>query len=104
MRNQLTTLVLLAAIGSGSMYAAEEIRTVSYFSDVYINDHDASAQLLGPGKFMASAIFAKIGVHLNWHAGELPATQSAGGNESLRKAFGIGTLEQAPESASAGAL
>jgi len=104
MRNQLTTLVLLAAIGSGSMYAAEETRTVSYFSDVYINDHDASAQLLGPGKFMASAIFAKIGVHLNWHAGELPVANSAAGDESAQRAFGIRTVEHAPESATPGAL
>jgi hypothetical protein len=104
MRSQLTTVVLLAAIGSSSMYAAEKTRTVVYVSDVYISDRDGSSELLGPGKVVASAIFAKIGVRLNWRAGELPATQSAAGNESIRKAFGVRTLQRAPESATAGAL
>src|SRR5580692_9280860 len=104
MRSQLTTVVLLAAIGGGGMYAAEKSRTVVYFSDVYISDRDASAQLLKPGKVLASGIFEKIGVHVNWRTGELSATRGDAGNETLRKAFGIRTLEHAPESATPGAL
>jgi hypothetical protein len=98
MRSQLTTVVLLAAIG-GSMYAAEKTRV-----DVYRSNRDDSSELLGPGKIVASGIFEKVGVHLNWRAGELPATQSAAGNGALQKAFGIRTLEHAPESATADAL
>jgi len=98
MRTQLTTVVLLAAIG-GSMYAAEKTRV-----DVYRSNRDDSSELLGPGKIVASGIFEKVGVHLNWRAGELPATQSAAGNGALQKAFGIRTLEHAPESATADAL
>jgi hypothetical protein len=100
MRSQLATVVLLAAISGGCMYAAEKTRTSIYVSEVYISDRDESSQLLGPGKALASGIFEKIGVRLHWHAGELPATQSAAGN----RAFGIRTLEHAPESATAGAL
>src|ERR1700691_4899130 len=98
MRSQLTTVVLLAVFG-GSMYAAEKTRV-----DVYLNNRDDSSELLGPGKIVASGIFEKVGVHLNWRAGELPATQSAAGNGALQKAFGIRTLEHAPESATADAL
>jgi len=99
MRSQFTTVVLLAAIGSGSMYAAEKTSVV-----VYISDRDDSSELLRPGKVVASAIFAKIGVRLNWRAGELPATHSAAGNGAPQKVFGVRTLEHAPESATAGAL
>jgi hypothetical protein len=63
--------------------------------DVYINGHDDSAQLLGPGTPLASAIFGKIGVRVIWHTGELQAGQNA---------FGIRTVEHAPESATAEAL
>jgi hypothetical protein len=104
MRSQLTTVVLLAAIGGGGMYAAEKTHAVVYVSDVYISDRDASAQLLGPGKVLATGIFGKIGVRLNWRAGELPAAKSAAGNESAQRAFGIRTVEHAPESATQGAL
>jgi hypothetical protein len=50
MRSQLTTVVLLAAIGSGSMYAAEKTRKAVYVSDVYLSNRDGSSELLGPGK------------------------------------------------------
>jgi hypothetical protein len=103
MRSQFTTVVLLAAIGSGNMYAAEKTRTVVYVSDVYLSNRDDSSELLGPGKAVASAIFARIGVHLHWREGELPAIQSAAGNGALR-VFGVRTLEHAPESATADAL
>jgi hypothetical protein len=99
MRSQLTTVVLLAVLGSGSVYAAEKTRV-----DVYICGSDDSAQLLGAGKILASGIFEKIGVHVNWRTGELSATRGGAGNETLRKAFGIRTLEHAPESATPGAL
>jgi hypothetical protein len=99
MRSQLSTVVLLAVMGSGSMYAAEKTRV-----DVYISDSDDSAQLLSPGKVLATGIFGKIGVRLNWRAGELPATQGAAGHEAVQRAFGLRTLEHAPESATPGAL
>jgi hypothetical protein len=99
MRSQSTTVVLLAVMGGGSMYAAEQTRV-----DVYLSNRDDSAQLLGAGKILASGIFEKIGVHVNWRTGELSATRGDAGNQTLRKAFGIRTLEHAPESATAGAL
>jgi hypothetical protein len=99
MRSQLTMVVLLAAMGRGSMYAAEKTFVV-----VYVSGRDASAQLLGPGKVLATGIFGKIGVRLNWRAGELPAAQDAAGQEAVQKAFGIRTLEHAPGSATPGAL
>jgi len=103
MRSQLTTVVLLAAIGA-SMSAAEKTSTAVTVCDVYLSNHDDSSELLGPGKAVAGAIFAKIGVRLHWRAGELPATQNAVGNADLQKAFGIRTLQHAPESATADAL
>lgn len=63
--------------------------------DVYLNGRDASRQLLEPGKPIASSIFQKIGVRLNWLTGELPASKTA---------FGIRTAEHAPRSATGDAL
>jgi hypothetical protein len=63
--------------------------------DVYVSGRDGSALLLGSGRPLAAAIFKKIGVRIIWRTGELPAGQ---------RAFGIRTLEQAPESATSGAL
>lgn len=100
---QLTTVALLAAMGPGNICSAEKTR-VTYVSDVYVSNRDESPQFLGPGKVIASAIFEKIGVRLNWRAGELPATRNVAANESLQKAFGIHTAEHAPESATPGAL
>jgi hypothetical protein len=99
MRSQLTTVALLAVMGGGSIYAAEQTRV-----DVYLSNRDGSAQLMGAGKILASSIFEKIGVHVNWRTGELSPTRGDAGNETLRKAFGIRTLEHAPESATPGAL
>jgi len=53
---------------------------------------------------LASSIFAKIGVHLHWHVGELPATQSSAGDGAIQKVIGVRTLEHAPESAATDAL
>jgi len=63
--------------------------------DVYLNGHDDSAELLWPGKVLASGIFERIGVHVNWHTGERPAGQIS---------FGIRTADRAPASAALGAL
>jgi hypothetical protein len=84
MSRQLTALVLLAVMGSCGMYAAEMTRI-----DVYIGDSDSSAQLLRAGKVVASGIFEKIGVHLNWRTGKLAD------NAFPQKAFGIRTPAQA---------
>jgi hypothetical protein len=99
MRSQITTVVLLAVMARGSIYAAEQTRV-----DVYLSNRDDSAQLLRAGKILASGIFEKIGVHVNWRTGELSATRGDAGNETPQKAFGIRTLEHAPESATPGAL
>jgi len=104
MGSQLTTVVLLAAIGGVSTYAAQKTRPAVYVSDVYLSNRDGSSELLGPGTVVASGIFAKIGVHLRWHLGELPATRSAAGDGAIQKVFGIRTLEHAPESATPDAL
>jgi hypothetical protein len=63
--------------------------------NVYINDNDDSLQLLGHGTALASGIYKKIGVRLNWRLGEAPTGQPA---------FGIRTVEHAPASAAPGAL
>ena len=93
MRNQWKAVVLLAVVGSGRLCAAETMRV-----DVYVSDSDGSAELLRTGKIVASGIFEKIGVHVNWRTGKLP------GQATPQKAFGVLTLEHAPESAAAGAL
>jgi len=46
MRSQLTMVVLLAAMGRGSMYAAEKTSVV-----VYVSGRDASASCWGLAKF-----------------------------------------------------
>jgi hypothetical protein len=86
-------------MGKGGMYAAERNRV-----DVYLSDRDESARLLGAGKVVASGIFEKIGVHIDWRTGEPSATRGGDGDETLPKAFAIRTLEKAPESATPGAL
>jgi len=93
MRSQLATVVLLGVMGSSGLYAAETTRV-----DVYISGSDGSSQLLREGKILASGIFEKIGVHVIWRTGKLAD------NATPQKAFGILTLEHAPESAGAGAL
>jgi hypothetical protein len=95
----LATVVLLAVIDGGSIYAADKTR-----ADVYINDRDDSALLLGPGKVLASGMFEQIGVRLVWHKGELPAAKSAGRSDVSQPVFAIRTLEHPLESATSGAL
>jgi hypothetical protein len=92
MKLQSTALILAAVawpgLGQSRVAAVEAV-------DVYVSGRDGSSLLLGSGRPLAAAIFKKIGVRINWHAGELQAGQ---------RAFGIRTLEQAPESATSGAL
>jgi hypothetical protein len=76
-------------------FSVEEAAAIRQTVDVYLNGQDASSLLLGPGKPLASRIFQKIGVRLNWRTGELPARQAA---------FGIRTARHAPESANGEAL
>jgi hypothetical protein len=93
MNIRLAMVILLAAMDGASMYAAEKARV-----DVYISDRDDSAQLLGPGKVLASGIFDQIGVRLVWHNGELPASSAS------QPVFSIRTLEHPLESATSTAL
>jgi hypothetical protein len=81
-------LVLMAVVGP----AWGQSRLTA---DVYLNGRDASSILLAPGKSLASSIFQKIGVRLNWRTGELPKGKAA---------FGIRTAEHAPKSATGEAL
>jgi hypothetical protein len=92
MKLQFTALILAAVAWPGlGQSRAAMVDAV----DVYVSGRDGSALLLGSGRPLAAAIFKKIGVRINWHAGELQTGQHA---------FGIRTLEQAPESATSGAL
>jgi len=99
MRIGFITVLLPATIGTVSLYAADKTRV-----DVYISGRDDSPILLGPAKPMPSAIFEKIGVRLNWHDGELRPAGGAGRGAAVLLAFGIRTVEHAPESATSGAL
>lgn len=63
--------------------------------DVYVNDRDDSALLLGPGIPTASDLFKKIGIRIYWHVGELQVGQSG---------FGIRATVHAPKSATSEAL
>ena len=98
MNIRLAMVILLAAMDGASMYAAEKARV-----DVYISDRDDSAQLLGPGKVLASGIFDQIGVRLVWHSGILPMAKMARRDASV-PAFAIRTVEHPLESATSGAL
>ncbi|SPF48843.1 exported hypothetical protein [Candidatus Sulfopaludibacter sp. SbA4] len=89
MRFRFTPLILAAVAWPG--FGQSVPTTV----EIYVNSRDDSAQLLGPGTPMASGIFKKIGVRLNWHRGEAPLGQNA---ISLR------TVEHAPESATPEAM
>ena len=60
-------------------FSVEEAAAIRQTVDVYLSEQDASSLLLGPGKPLASRIFQKIGVHLNWRSGELTARQAAFG-------------------------
>jgi hypothetical protein len=104
MGSQWTMVVLLAAIGSGSTYAGEKTQTTVYVSEVYLSNRDGSCDLLGTGKVVASSLFARIGVRLHWHEGELPAAQSSTGDGAIQKLIGVHTLARAPESATPEAL
>ncbi len=95
----LLAAVLVGSIEGGSLYAAEKTRV-----DIYINDHDDSAQLLGSSKVLASGIFEQIGLRLVWHNGEPPTAKSAGQTDPGQPVFAIRTLEHALESATSGAL
>jgi hypothetical protein len=99
MRIQLTTAVLAAAISAGCAFAAGQTQV-----DVYINAHDDSSLLIGSGTIIASAVYQRIGVRLNWHTGEPKVTSGSASNDSSRRVYKVRTVAQAPDSASAGAL
>lgn len=90
----LLTMMLVAAV------PAQEGTHV----EVYINDRDDSILLFGSGESLATSIFAKVGVHLNWRTGEVPAARSTASKPTPEIAFGVRTLERAPESVAPDAL
>ncbi|HTP34890.1 MAG TPA: hypothetical protein VMJ75_22090 [Candidatus Acidoferrales bacterium] len=109
MRRELRALILMTAGGLGlgqSRPAAPGVNGVGEWMvvDVYLSDRDDSSVLLAPGAPVASGIFARIGVRLRWHAGELPWSRGTGHDRGVQAAFGIRTVGRAPESASATAL
>jgi hypothetical protein len=91
MRIQLTAV--LAALSVGCILGAEKTQV-----DIYINSHDDSVLLLGAGTVVASGIYEKIGVHLNWRSGA-PKAAIPG-----RTVYFIRTLAHAPESVTGGAV
>ena len=94
MKLQFAALILMVAAVSGfsqSSFSHSRPATV----DIYVNSRDDSGRLLGPSTTLASDIFQKIGVRLNWHKGEMRPSLNA---------IVIRTLERAPESATPGAL
>jgi hypothetical protein len=92
MRIRFTVAVLAAVIGVGCACGAEKIQV-----DVYINGHDDSLFLLRPGTAVASEVYERIGIRLNWHTGEPKVAQG-------RPVYKIRTVEQAPASVTRGAL
>jgi len=92
MRIQLTA-ILAAALSVGCILGAEKTQV-----DIYINSHDDSALLLGSGTVLASGIYEKIGVHLNW-CSSAPKAAMPG-----RTVYSIRTLAHAPESVAGYAL
>jgi len=92
MRIQLTA-ILAAALSVGCILGAEKTQV-----DIYINSHDDSALLLGSGTVLASGIYEKIGVHLNW-CSSAPKAAMPG-----RTVYSIRTLAHAPESVAGDAL
>jgi hypothetical protein len=89
MKLQFTALILTTMAGQGFG------QSTKVAVDVYLNGHDDSDRLLGPGIPLASDLFKKIGVRMNWHSGQVPAS---------RTALVIRTAEHAPASASPEAL
>lgn len=87
------TAVLAAALSMATLFGAEKTQV-----DIYINNHDDSALLLGSGTVVASGIYEKIGVHLNWRSGEPKAAMQG------RTVYSIRTLAHAPETVTGGAL
>lgn len=82
--------VLFLTVLAGPGFAQSRLQV-----DIYLSSRDASSLLLGPGTPLATDIFKKIGVRLNWHDGALPESKAG---------IGIRTAEHAPESASPEAL
>ncbi len=99
MKLQFATLILTVAVQSGfsqstfSQSSFNQPRPATV--DIYVNSRDDSGRLLAPGTTLASAIFKKIGVRLDWHKGEMRPSPNA---------IAIRTMEKAPASATPGAL
>ena len=91
------TAMFLAASGA-QVYAEDKIQV-----DVYMNEHDESGLILTLGKRVASRLFDRSGVHLNWHWGNIPAAGVARPG-ATRLAFAVRTAEFAPDNANPTAL
>jgi hypothetical protein len=85
-------LLLAVVLAVSGLVGAERTQV-----DVYLNDHDDSELLVGAGTVVATGVFEKIGIHLNWRAGKPKA--AAG-----RAVYSIRTVAHAPDSVTGGAL
>lgn len=88
-------VILLGAIGAGRIRAVE---TIQVDVDVFIQKGNWPRSVALPER-LASEIFGRIGVHVKWHLGELPAVPCAG-----HRCAGIRLVDHAPVSATPGAF
>lgn len=86
-------VILFGAVASGRVEGAETIQV-----DVYVDKGNWPRSVGVPEK-LASELFGRIGVHVNWHLGNLPAAPCI-----AQRCTGIRLLEHAPVSASPGGL
>ena len=84
---------IVILLGCVRMEAAETIRI-----EVFVQKGNWPRSVGVPEK-LASDIFGKIGVHVNWHLGRLPAGPCA-----AQKCIGIQLVEHPPVSATPGGL
>jgi hypothetical protein len=92
-------VILLGATATGTMEAAETGPVDAYTQvEVYVSKGNWPRSVGFPTE-LASEIFGRIGVHVNWHLGEMPAVPRAG-----LRCTGIRFVEHAPISATPGAL
>jgi hypothetical protein len=110
MRFQFQAIMLAAvALGFGQSKQSDTNRKVGISDrvpvDVYLSDHDDSSVLVGPeATAVVSGIFKGIGIRLKWRRGDVRAGRSSHRDGAFPPAFGVRTVERAPDSVSANAL